>query len=78
MESVSSTPTLAREEPIGPMEYGITYIVLPFITPSYMGVSIAFISLGSIQLLVGPASFFSRQQMKVLSSTLATSLGSVL
>ena len=44
------------------MEYGITYIVLPFITPSYIGVSIAFISLGSIQLLVGlrPSSHGSR------------------
>ena len=37
---------------------------------------IAFISCGSIQLLVGPASFSSREQMKVRSSTRATSEGS--
>src|SRR4051794_31938381 len=35
-----------------------------------------FISSGSIQLLVGPASASSREQMKVRSSTRATSLGS--
>ena len=37
---------------------------------------IAFISCGSIQLLVGPASFSSTLQMKVRSSTRATSVGS--
>ena len=37
---------------------------------------IAFISSGAIQLLVGPASFSSTEQMKVRSSTRATSLGS--
>src|SRR4029079_4000557 len=36
---------------------------------------IAFISCGSIQLLVGPASFSSTEQMKVRSSTRATSEG---
>ena len=36
----------------------------------------AFISDGSIQLLVGPASFSSTEQMKVRSSTRATSVGS--
>src|SRR5512144_19434 len=36
----------------------------------------AFISFGSIQLLVGPASFSSTEQMKVRSSTRATSVGS--
>ena len=36
----------------------------------------AFISSGAIQLLVGPASFSSTEQMKVRSSTRATSLGS--
>ena len=36
----------------------------------------AFISSGSIQLLVGPASFSSTEQMKVRSSTRATSVGS--
>ncbi len=37
----------------------------------------AFISFGSIQLFVGPASFSSTEQMKVRSSTRATSVGSV-
>src|SRR5664279_4061150 len=37
---------------------------------------IAFISCGAIQLLVGPASFWSTEQMKVRSSTRATSEGS--
>ena len=37
---------------------------------------IAFISAGSIQLLVGPASASSTEQMKVRSSTRATSVGS--
>ena len=37
---------------------------------------IAFISCGSIQLLVGPASFSSTLQMNVRSSTRATSVGS--
>src|SRR3954449_10630632 len=37
---------------------------------------IDFISSGSIQLLVGPASFSSTEQMKVRSSTRATSVGS--
>ena len=36
----------------------------------------AFISAGSIQLLVGPQSFSSTLQMKVRSSTRATSVGS--
>ena len=36
----------------------------------------AFISSGAIQLLVGPASFSSTEQMKVRSSTRATSVGS--
>ena len=37
---------------------------------------IVFMSSGAIQLLVGPASFSSTEQMKVRSSTRATSLGS--
>ena len=36
----------------------------------------SFILAGSIQLLVGPASFSSTEQMKVRSSTRATSVGS--
>jgi hypothetical protein len=39
-------------------------------------VSFAFISRGSSQLFVGPASDLRREQMKVRSSTRATSLGS--
>src|SRR5690606_33660522 len=38
---------------------------------------VAFISTGSTQLLVGPASLSSAEQMKVRSSTRATSVGSV-
>ena len=38
---------------------------------------VAFISAGAIQLLVGPASASSTEQMKVRSSTRATSPGSV-
>src|SRR3954451_7772856 len=38
---------------------------------------VAFIAAGAIQLLVGPASDSSSEQMKVLSSTRATSPGSV-
>ena len=32
--SVISTPTFDSGEPSGPMTYGITYIVRPFIAPS--------------------------------------------
>ena len=45
--------------------------------PRYSSVIVAFISTGSIQLLVGPASAASAEQMKVRSSTRATSDGSV-
>jgi hypothetical protein len=58
------------------MQYGITYIVRPRIEPRNRSVRIAFMSSGSIQLLVGPASRCSRLQMKVRSSTRATSAGS--
>ena len=53
------------------------YIVRPRMHPSYRRVRIAFISRGSIQLLVGPASPLSTEQMKVAPSTRATSSGSV-
>jgi len=46
--------------------------------PRKRPVRVAFISLGSVQLLVGPASSLRREQMKVRSSTRATSLGSEL
>ncbi len=76
-ESVICTPYLERGEPIGPMQKGITYRVRPFIQPCIRSCSFFFIFTGSIQLLVGPASSFRRLQINVLSSTLATSLGSL-
>lgn len=44
-------------------------MVRPFIEPSYRRCSLAYISSGSIQLLVGPASSCFLQQMKVRLST---------
>jgi hypothetical protein len=55
---------------------GTTYIVRPRIQPSNSSSSVAFISFGATQLLVGPASPLPTLQMKVRSSTRATSLGS--
>ena len=63
-------------EPSGPIENGTTYIVRPRMQPSNRGASVARISSGAIQLLVGPASSLRCEQMKVRSSTRATSLGS--
>ena len=63
-------------EPSGPIEKGTTYIVRPSIEPRYSSVMVAFISAGSRQLLVGPASDSFSEQMKVRSSTRATSAGS--
>ena len=63
-------------EPSGPIEKGTTYIVRPFIEPRNSSVRVAFISVGSRQLLVGPASASFAEQMKVRSSTRATSPGS--
>jgi hypothetical protein len=62
-------------EPIGPIEKGTTYIVRPFIEPLNSFVSASLISVGSRQLLVGPASSSRSEQMKVRSSTRATSEG---
>jgi hypothetical protein len=45
------------------MQNGMTYIVRPRMHPRYSSVMIAFISPGSIQLLVGPASASSTEQM---------------
>ena len=75
-ESVSCTPTWAIGEPSGPIEYGTTYIVRPFIAPRKSSISFSRISAGSHQLLVGPASSSFSEQMKVRSSTRATSSGS--
>jgi hypothetical protein len=55
----------------------MTYIVRPVMQPAYSPRMTRFISSGAIQLLVGPASFSSREQMKVRSSTRATSVGLV-
>ena len=73
--SVSSTPTFEWAEPSGPMTYGITYIVRPFIEPSNSAPSFLYASSGAIQLLVGPASSFVGVQMNVSCSTRATSFG---
>src|SRR6266536_2648579 len=62
--------------PNGPMQNGITYIVRPHMQPSKSSVKVLRISSGAIQLLVGPASSSFSAQMKVRSSTRATSLGS--
>ncbi len=72
-------------EPRGPIENGTTYIVRPRMQPSKSaGVPSAWpscstrrISAGAIQWLVGPASSGCSEQMKVRSSTRATSLGSL-
>src|SRR3954452_13629607 len=63
-------------DPSGPIENGTTYIVRPVIEPRKRPSSTSRISLGSRQLLVGPASSGLSEQMKVRSSTLATSPGS--
>ena len=75
-ESVSSTPSSGDSASSGPMQYGITYIVRPRIEPVNSSVITAFMSSGAIQLLVGPASRSSTEQMNVRSSTRATSVGS--
>jgi hypothetical protein len=60
-------------EPSGPIENGTTYIVRPRMQPLKRSVSVSRISAGSRQLLVGPASASLSEQMKVRSSTRATS-----
>ena len=62
--------------PSGPIENGTTYIVRPRMHPANRPFSVARISAGAIQLFVGPASSFCSLQMKVRSSTRATSPGS--
>src|SRR4051794_10914696 len=75
-ESVISTPNIGFSASRWPITNGITYIVRPRMDPSYSLRITAFISPGSIQLFVGPASRSSTEQMKVRSSTRATSVGS--
>ena len=74
--SVNSTPICAIGDPRGPIEKGTTYIVLPFMAPVIKPFMVERISTGSIQLFVGPACSFFSQQINVLSSTRATSVGS--
>src|SRR5271167_4743298 len=75
-ESVTCTPYLGSAASRGPMQNAITYMMRPTIAPRYSSVITVFMSTGSIQLLVGPASDCSCEQMKVRSSTRATSSGS--
>ena len=74
--SVISTPSWLIREPSGPMQNGTTYIVRPRMQPANSGCRVARISSGATQLLVGPASASRALQMKVRSSTRATSVGS--
>ena len=73
---MSSTPTCAIGEPSGPIENGTTYMVRPRIEPWNRPLSVSRISSGARQLFVGPASSSRSEQMKVRSSTRATSPGS--
>ena len=77
-ESDSSTPMCAIGEPSGPIENGTTYSVRPRMQPWNSPCNVARISAGATQLLVGPASSCFSEQMKVRSSTRATSEGSEL
>src|SRR5690606_9809747 len=74
--SVISTPQRESGESIGPMQYGITYIVRPCMQPSNSASIFAWASAGAIQWLFGPASSRSGVQTKVRCSTRATSSGS--
>src|SRR5271165_3731450 len=73
--SVICTPILAMGEPSGPMLNGMTYMVRPRMQPSNNSSSVARIFAGGAQLLVGPASSWLNEQMKVRSSTRPTSDG---
>src|SRR3712207_4812549 len=64
-ESVISTPSMGRGAVVGPMQNGTTYIVRPRMHPRYSAVIVAFISAGSRQLLVTPASDSRTEQMNV-------------
>ena len=68
-----SIPFSPIDEPIGPIQNGITYIVLPSMHPSKSLWSIPFISAGAFQWLVGTASSSLSEQMKVRDSTRAAS-----
>ena len=72
---MTCTPSRASGLPSGPIENGTTYIVRPAIDPAKTSSSSARITSGARQLLVGPASASSVEQMKVRDSTRATSSG---
>jgi hypothetical protein len=74
-ESVISTPQRASGESIGPMQYGMTYIVRPRMQPANNASIFACASAGDIQWLFGPASSRSLVHTKVRCSTRATSSG---
>src|SRR5579883_226368 len=57
------------------MQKGMTYIVLPRMQPEKSFKRFRFISSGSFQLFVGPASSGDFEQMNVLFSTRAVSAG---
>ena len=69
-------PICAMCEPSGPIENGTTYIVRPRMQPSKSWFIVWRICAGATQLLVGPAASCVSEQMKVRSSTRATSAGS--
>src|SRR5258706_14786108 len=60
-ESVSCTPICDIALPTGPMLYGSTYIVRPFMHPLNRAFSVRRISNGFTQLLVGPAASFESE-----------------
>ncbi len=71
-----STPMCAMGLPTGPIEKAITYIVRPRMHPLNSPARVLRMTVGSSQLLVGPASACVAEQMYVRSSTRATSEGS--
>ena len=75
-ESVISTPSLERSPSSGPIQNGTTYMVRPRMAPANRPLRVSRISWGSTQWLVGPALSGDSLQMKVRSSTRATSAGS--
>ena len=76
-ESLISIPNFGSGASRGPMQNGITNIGRPSMEPLYSGFMMRFMSRGCIQLFSGPASSSRCEQMKVWSSTRATSSGSV-
>src|SRR6266496_3202791 len=74
-ESVISNPTFVSGESGGPMMYGTTNMVRPRIAPFSSPYNFEYVSAGSDQLFVGPASSLVGVQMNVTFSTRATSFG---